>query len=252
MKTIPNIFCFLMTIAFEAVQAGNPYTTLMPINEPITLNLTPSVTSSCKKFGGIDENSLAEQGSKMMDVSIDKAGKKFFTLYEKDNQGFMFEVTPNGGELQPKVFVKSGEVSQELTADILNSQPPLRRIVEAMKSVVNGRLGKSIRQGDKYPVPDACAMLGGKASASSEAPYLTWSGTATINGRDVLVAVGDIKISCEIENKKINLRVKSWYSYDIFSALDAGDYEEVDVEINSANKLRLISKTTCEVRTNGQ
>jgi hypothetical protein len=193
------------------------------------------------------------QGSMIFDMSVDQFGTKRLGLY-KDSEGITFEVAATGKELKSKMFFKSGDSYQEMPADSLNSAPPeTKQIFEALKKMVNARLGIPIRQGDKYQTPDFCSLMGGKpTSFFSKTPSATWSGRTSINGRDVLVAAGDNQQSCSLAGKTLNIRLKGWYSYDVYSALDAGTYEEAIIEEKTSGTFALISKTECELVNNGQ
>ena len=237
-----------------AATAENPYRNLSPINGPITLYLTPSVTSTCKQYGGPDENSLALGGSAVSEISIDQFGTKRLALQTKENESIIFEVAPNGKELQSKMFFKSGDSYQEIPPNSFNSGPPeTKQMLEILKKMTTARLGIPIRQGDKYPLPDFCAAMGGRSpSLFTKTPSATWSGKVSINGREALVAVGDNQLSCSLAGKTISIRFKGWYSYDILSGLDAGSYEEASLEEKSSGVFRLISKTECELTNTGQ
>ena len=236
-----------------AAAAENPYKNLSPINGPTTLYLTPSVTSTCKKFGGIDENSLALEDSQVWDISVDQFGTKRLSLQAKDNQSLIFEVASNGKELQSKMFFKSGDSYQEIPSNYFNSDPQTRQMLELLKKMTTARLGVPIRQGDKYPLPDYCAAMGGRGtSLFTKTPSAIWSGRTSIKGRDVLVAVGDNQLSCSVAGKTISMRYKGWYAYDIYSALDAGSYEEATIEEKSLGTIAVIAKTDCELVNNGQ
>ena len=237
-----------------AAIAENPYRNLSPINGPITLYLNPSVTSTCKRFGGIDANALALEDSQVWDISIDQFGTKRLSLQGKDNQSIIFEVAPNGKELQSKMFFKTGDSYQEIPHNLFSSDPPeTRQTLEFLKRTITTRLGVPIQTGDKYPLQFSCAMLGGKeTSIFSKKPFATWSGKASIKGRDVLVAIGDNQFSCSRDGRNVSMRLKGWYSYDILSGLDAGSYEEGTGEEKTSGTVALISKTECELVNNGQ
>jgi len=254
MRAFIRMFCFVLATGFGAAIAENPYRSLSPINGSVTLYLTPSVTSACKQYAGTDESLLSLENSAILDISVDQFGTKRLALQSKDNESIIFEVAPSGKELQSKMFFKSGGTYQEISANSLNSGPPgTKQTIDMLRKLVNTRLGTPIRQGDKYPLPDVCAMLGGMAtSLFSKAPSAAWSGRASINGLDVLVAVGDNQLACSVAGKTFNVRVKGWYSFDIFSALDAGSYEEYSVEEKSLGTSRIIAKTECEFVNNGQ
>ena len=266
MKPFVQLFWFVLATAcgaaayeypFQSIGPSNgpenPFRSLSPINGPVTLYLTPSVTSTCKHFAGTDANSMVLQGSMIFDMSVDQFGTKRLGLY-KDSEGITFEVAATGKELKSKMFFKSGDSYQEMPADSLNSAPPeTKQIFEALKKMVNARLGIPIRQGDKYQTPDFCSLMGGKpTSFFSKTPSATWSGRTSINGRDVLVAAGDNQQSCSLAGKTLNIRLKGWYSYDVYSALDAGTYEEAIIEEKTSGTFALISKTECELVNNGQ
>jgi len=254
MKAFAPLLCAVLMMCCGAATAENPYRNLSPINGPVTLYLTPSVTSTCKRFGGIDVSALALEDSQVWDISIDQFGTKRLSLQGKDNQSIIFEVASNGKELQSKMFFKSGDSYQEIPQNLFSSDPPeTRQTLDFLKRTITTRLGVPIQAGDKYPLQFNCSMLGGReTSLFSRTPFATWSGKASIKGRDVLVAIGDNKLSCSRDGKNISMRLKGWYSYDILSGLDAGSYEEGTGEEKTFGTVALISKTECELVNNGQ
>jgi hypothetical protein len=254
MKAFTRLFCAVLLMGCGPVIAENPFRSLSPINGPVTLYLTPSVTSTCKYYGGTDENSMSLQASMIFDISLDQFGNKRLGLQKDQEMAFAVEVSPSGKELKSKLFVKSVDSYEEVPANFYNSNSPeIKQILEPVKKMINARLGTPIRQGDKYPVPDYCLVMGGKATSFfSQSPSATWVGRTSIKGRDVLVSFVDNQSSCLVDGKTMNLRLKGWYSYDIFSGLDAGIYEEGTVEEKTMGKFALISKSECELVNNGQ
>ena len=197
---------------------------------------------------------MSLQASMIFDISLDQFGNKRLGLQKDQEMAFAVEVSPSGKELKSKLFVKSVDSYEEVPANFYNSNSPeIKQILEPVKKMINARLGTPIRQGDKYPVPDYCLVMGGKATSFfSQSPSATWVGRTSIKGRDVLVSFVDNQSSCLVDGKTMNLRLKGWYSYDIFSGLDAGIYEEGTVEEKTMGKFALISKSECELVNNGQ
>jgi len=197
---------------------------------------------------------MSLQASMIFDISLDQFGNKRLGLQKDQEMAFAWEVSPNGKELQSKLFVKSVNSYEEVPANFYNSNSPeVKQVLEPVKKMINARLGTPIRQGDKYPVPDFCLGMGGKATSFfSQSPSATWIGRTSIKGRDVLVSFVDNQSSCSVDGKVMNIRLKGWYSYDIFSGLDAGTYEEGTFEEKTIGKVAVITKGECELVNNGQ
>ena len=105
MRAFAQLFCVVLLMGCGPVIAENPFRSLSPINGPVTLYLTPSVTSTCKYYGGTDENSMSLQASMIFDISLDQFGNKRLGLQKDQEMAFAVEVSPSGKELKSKLFV---------------------------------------------------------------------------------------------------------------------------------------------------
>jgi len=246
---IPPLFVSLL-FGCGVVCAQNLPSDLALITDPITLYLTSPAVSTCKQYVGSDENSLVSAESLVTALKMDNFGKKKFSFQSSEGNELIFEVASSGKELLPNLAIKSGDSYQQISPNDLNSvKPEVKAMFDTIRKFFNSRLGVPIRQGDKLQIPNLCDAIGGKDSSSYTRPsFFTWTGLASSMGREVLVASGDVPISCSIAGVTFEGRFAGWYSYDTASALDAGSFEHGVFQGNNIGKVQYVKRMDCTLQ----
>jgi hypothetical protein len=209
---------------------------LSKLDQPITLRLVPNATVRCTKTEqfnlGLERTpAKSEQttfylaknssGKTRLGVGSDSSDLKIFFSVRTDGSGLV--------KTDPEVETNAQMTSVEKTQLI----EPQRAMLDIFIDFYNSSLGKSLQQDVSIPwdMPDICAVFAGSPGVRNNAATLKVVGKALVNNRQTLIALGESKNICNIQNNKLQIDVNGWYAFDITSGMPTNRYEEIKATI---------------------
>ena len=205
---------------------------LTKLDQPITLRLFPNATVKCTKteqlnLGPEKAQAKSEQanfyleknssGKARLGIGLDASDLKIFFSVRTDGSGLV----KGDPEIESNAQMTSIEKTQLIE--------PQRAMLDIFIDFYNSTLGKSLQQDVTIPwdLPDICAVFVGGPGVRKNASTLKVLGKTLVKNRPTLIAHGESKNICTIQNTNLQIDSNGWYAFDIASGLPTSRYEEV-------------------------